>query len=147
MVEQKSEDESGKGQELTAPGKASSNDRHATLMWTTLQRKIVMSLLVNHRFWGRESRQVLAALNQPALCTFGQNLSPEQWLSLFQRVRAQNMASTFPEGDEVDDPDFLLKRAEVESKSKAKASTTPAAAPPSRPTTTAATGPPPLPSS
>merc|ERR1711904_376034 len=119
-------------------GKAASSDRHAAMMWTTLQRKIGMSLLVNHRFWGRESRQVLAALNQPALCTFGQNLSPEQWLSLFQRVRAQNMASTFPEGDEVDDPDFLLKRAETEGKSKA-ANTAPApptrsaaAAPPSR---------------
>lgn len=130
MIEQKSEDESGTGRELTAPGKAAYSDRHARDMWTTLQRKIVMSLLVNHRFWGRESRQVLAALNQPALCTFGQNLSPEQWLSLFQRVRAQNMASTFPEGDEVDDPDFLLKRAEMEAKSKEKVSNT--QAPPSQ---------------
>jgi hypothetical protein len=145
MMEQKNEDESGSGRELTAPGKAASSDRHAALMWTTLQRKIVMSLLVNHRFWGRESRQVLAALNQPALCTFGQNLSPEQWLSLFQRVRAQNMASTFPEGDEVDDPDFLLKRAELEGKSKA-ANTAPA--PASRATTKQPepTGPPPPPS-
>merc|ERR1712124_173387 len=100
-----------------------------------------MSLLVNHRFWGRESRQVLAALNQPALCTFGQNLSPENWLSLFQRVRAQNMASTFPEGDEVDDPDFLLKRAETEAKTKASS----AAAASSAPSTTVATGPPPPP--
>lgn len=87
------------------------SDREAQLRWTQLQRKIIVSLLVNHRFWGRESRTVLASLNQPALTTLGHQLTPEQWLSLFQRVRAQGIASTLPTGDEADDPEFLLKKA------------------------------------
>lgn len=77
--------------------------------WAEVHRRIVVSLLVNHRYWGREGKMVLAALSQSAL--FSQELSPEQWLALFQRVRAQGMASTFPEGDEFDDPEFLKKKA------------------------------------
>jgi len=87
------------------------SDREAQLRWTQLQRKIIVSLLVNHRFWGRESRTVLASLNQPAMTTLGHQLTPEQWLSLFQRVRAQGIASTLPTGDEADDPEFLVKKA------------------------------------
>merc|ERR1711957_1060547 len=81
------------------------------LRWAQLQRRVLVSLLVNHRFWGRESRNVLHSLKQTAT-VLGGDLSPEQWLSLFQRVRAQGMASTLPTGDEADDPDFLRKRAE-----------------------------------
>lgn len=79
--------------------------------WTQLQRKIAISLLVNHRFWGRESRHVLASLVPPASAKTCTQLPPEKWLTLFQRVRAQGTASCLPVGDEVDDPDFLLKKA------------------------------------
>eukprot|EP00439_Symbiodinium_sp_Y106_P038047 s6355_g4.t1 len=57
--------------------------------WIELQRRIMISLLVNHRFWGRESRQEL------------QELSQEQWNALFQRVRAQGLASVLPQYDGV----------------------------------------------
>lgn len=90
-------------------------EHDVALRWTQLQRKIVVSLLVNSRFWGRESRHILTSLNQANLTTLGHQLSPEQWLSLFQRVRAQGMASTLPTGDEVDDPDFLRKKATHDS--------------------------------
>jgi len=79
--------------------------------WTEVSRAITLSLLVNHRFWGREARIVLANLSHPAVMTNSQHLSPEQWRALFQRVRAQGMASTFPEGEESGDPDFLQKKA------------------------------------
>lgn len=91
-------------------------DEHdVALRWAQLQRKIVVSLLVNSRFWGRESRHILTSLNQANLTTLGHQLSPEQWLSLFQRVRAQGLASTLPTGDEVSDPDFLRKKATHDS--------------------------------
>lgn len=79
--------------------------------WAEVHRQILVSLLVNHRFWGRESRYVLASMSQPRILTFGQQLAPEGWLALFQRVRAQGMASTFPEDDEERDPNFLQKKA------------------------------------
>mmetsp|Transcript_8519 Transcript_8519/g.15208 ORF Transcript_8519/g.15208 Transcript_8519/m.15208 type:complete len:655 (+) Transcript_8519:67-2031(+) len=67
-------------------------DRETTLRWTQLQRRIVVSLLVNHRFWGRESRNVLAMQRpQPGR---EKDLSQEEWNLLFQRVRAQGIAST-----------------------------------------------------
>lgn len=86
-------------------------DREAEMRWVALQRKIIISLLVNHRFWGRESRTVLMSLTQPQMTTLGNMLSPEQWLSLFQRVRAQGIASTLPVGDEATDPEWLGKMA------------------------------------
>jgi len=86
-------------------------DREAEMRWVALQRKIIISLLVNHRFWGRESRTVLMSLNQPQMTTLGNLLTPEQWLSLFQRVRAQGIASTLPVGDEASDPEWLFKKA------------------------------------
>jgi len=87
-------------------------DEHtAKLRWTQLQRKIAVSLLVNHRFWGRESRSVLASLHQPDIA-MREELAPELWLSLFQRVRAQGLASTLPVGQEFEDPGFLRKKAE-----------------------------------
>lgn len=84
-------------------------DREAEMRWVALQRKIIISLLVNHRFWGRESRTVLMSLTQPQMTTLGNMLSPEQWLSLFHRVRAQGIASTLPIGDEATDPEWLQK--------------------------------------
>lgn len=69
-------------------------ERETALQWTQLQRRIIVSLLVNHRFWGRESRAVLASHVPPP--TDGEDLTPEQWLLLFQRVRAQGIASTLP---------------------------------------------------
>jgi hypothetical protein len=94
---------------LMAP--AAELDREAEMKWVSLQRKIIVSLLVNHRFWGRESRTVLMTLNQPQMTTLGNQLTPEQWLSLFQRVRAQGIASTLPVGDEASDPEWLFKKA------------------------------------
>lgn len=93
---------------LMAP--AADLDREAEMRWVALQRKIIVSLLVNHRFWGKESRTVLSSLNQPQMTTLGNQISPEQWLSLFQRVRAQGIASTLPVADEASDPEWLLKR-------------------------------------
>jgi len=93
-------------------------DREAEIRWVNLQRKIIVSLLVNHRFWGRESRTVLTTLNQPQMTTLGNQLSPEQWLSLFQRVRAQGIASTLPVGDEASDPEWLFKKVTNVSVSK-----------------------------
>jgi len=90
-------------------------DREAETRWVVVQRKIIMSLLVNHRFWGRESRTVLMSLTQPQMTVLGNQLSPEQWLSLFQRVRAQGIASTLPNGDEADDPDWLRKKSTASS--------------------------------
>jgi len=89
-----------------------SSDHDVVFRWTQLQRKIVVSLLVNHSFWGRESRQVLLNLKPPSLAQINDDLTPEQWVSLFQRVRAQGMASTLPVGDEAEDPAFLRKKVE-----------------------------------
>jgi hypothetical protein len=86
-------------------------DREAGMRWVALQRKIIVSLLVNHRFWGRESRTVLMSLSQPQFTTLGNQLSPEQWLSLFQRVRAQGIASTLPADYEAEYPDWFRKKA------------------------------------
>ncbi|CAJ1335117.1 unnamed protein product, partial [Effrenium voratum] len=65
--------------------------------WIQLQRKIMISLMVNQRFWGRESRQVLSSLQAPQIHAPDleelRKLSPEQWNVLFQRVRAQGLAS------------------------------------------------------
>jgi hypothetical protein len=80
--------------------------------WTELQRKITVSLLVNHRFWGREAKLVLASLHQPD--TDDNTLTSEQWMMLFQRVRAQGIQSTLPEGDETDDLDFLGKKVRLD---------------------------------
>lgn len=88
--------------------------------WTQLQRKIMVSLLVNQRFWGRESRNVLAASKPLGTKNIADDLSPEQWLSLFQRVRAQGMAATLPVGNEADDAGFLRKKAEHHSWSSAR---------------------------
>jgi len=78
------------------------------LQWSQLQRKIVVSLLINHRFWGQASKTVLASWEPPGGASFGEELSTEQWRSLFERVRAQGMRAILPVGDEVDDPDFLI---------------------------------------
>merc|ERR1712048_556994 len=99
------------GEDLTATPADRSD---LALRWTQLQRKITVSLLVNHRFWGRESKTVLTSLRQTAK-VIGDDLTPEQWLSLFQRVKAQGMSSTLPVGDEADDPDFLKKRTQHEN--------------------------------
>lgn len=97
---------------------SNSLDREAEMRWVALQRKIIISLLVNHRFWGRESRNVLTSLTQPQMTTLGTMLSPEQWLSLFQRVRAQGIASTLPVGDEATDPQWLWRMVNAGSQSK-----------------------------
>lgn len=85
-------------------------DPNISRRWAQVHRRIVTSLLVNHRYWGWEGKCVLAQLSQPSLTVFD-DLTPEHWVALYQRVRAQGMASTFPEGDEeYDDPSFLSKR-------------------------------------
>lgn len=84
-----------------------SGDGDISLRWTELQRKIMVSLLINHRFWGRDSRTVLSSWEPPRTTTIGDELSPEQWQGLFQRVRAQGMAAVLPVGEEADDPNFL----------------------------------------
>lgn len=108
-----------KEEALTREGSASEEAReddhvsegNLALRWMQLQRKITVSLLVNHRFWGREARTVLTSLKKSS--NFIQDdLSPEQWLALFCRVQAQGMASTLPVGDEAFDPDFLRKKTE-----------------------------------
>jgi hypothetical protein len=91
-----------------------SHERDFALRWTQLQRKIMVSLLINHRFWGRESRMVLTCLDSPAARAIWDALTPEQWLSLFQRVRAQGMAAVLPEAEEVSDPDFLRKKVSLQ---------------------------------
>lgn len=78
--------------------------------WAQMHRRISVSLMVNHRYWGREGKMVLASLKQPPL-EICEDFTPQQWQTLFQRARAQGMASTFPVGDEVDDPNFLSKKA------------------------------------
>eukprot|EP00929_Paragymnodinium_shiwhaense_P007486 TRINITY_DN111405_c0_g1_i1.p1 TRINITY_DN111405_c0_g1~~TRINITY_DN111405_c0_g1_i1.p1 ORF type:complete len:684 (-),score=141.82 TRINITY_DN111405_c0_g1_i1:195-2246(-) len=88
-----------------------SEDGDLALRWMQLQRKITVSLLVNHRFWGREARHVLTSLRQTSNFV-ADDLTPEQWLALFCRVQAQGMASTLPVGDEAFDPDFLRKKTE-----------------------------------
>jgi hypothetical protein len=83
------------------------HDTQLALKWAHLQRKITVSMLVNHRFWGREGRTVLPVISEHS-CK--EDLTPEQWLLLFQRVRAQGMKSILPVGDEVNDPNFLRNR-------------------------------------
>jgi hypothetical protein len=86
-------------------------DPKVSRRWAQIHRRIAVSLLVNQRYWGREGKMVLATLNQPAVF---EDLTPEHWLCLYQRVRAQGMASTFPEADEeFEDPEFLSKRAKI----------------------------------
>lgn len=66
--------------------------------WIQLKRKILVSMLINERFWGRESRGVLSALRPPSVAGSDlANLSAEQWNSLFQRVRAQGLAAVLPD--------------------------------------------------
>mmetsp|Transcript_39039 Transcript_39039/g.71183 ORF Transcript_39039/g.71183 Transcript_39039/m.71183 type:complete len:700 (-) Transcript_39039:41-2140(-) len=101
-----------KSAEVTSPEQLEAMaDPKTTKRWAEVHRQILVSLLVNHRFWGRESRNVLATMSQPGILSFGQQLSPEGWLGLFQRVRAQGMASTFPDEEEERDPYFLQKKA------------------------------------
>jgi hypothetical protein len=109
-----------------------SHERDFALRWTQLQRKITVSLLINHRFWGRESRMVLTYLDSPAARAVWDALTPEQWLSLFQRVRAQGMAAVLPEAEEVSDPDFLQKKVSLQDVWE---SLPPSAAGPGRPGT------------
>jgi len=82
--------------ELSEPA-ASISKHELSCRWVQLQRKITISLLVNQRFWGRESRNVLQSLlppqfDIPELAEF-KDLTPEHWNLLFQRVRAQGLAS------------------------------------------------------
>lgn len=112
MISPEPQHESGSASPTKRPRSPRSGldvDREVALRWTQLQRKIIVSLLVNHQFWGRESRVVLASLAQPAVTTFGKQLQPAQWLSLYQRVRAQGLQATLPTLDEADDNDFLTK--------------------------------------
>jgi len=87
---------------LEVPEHQRSNDDGLTeqdiaMRWIQLQRKIMISLMVNQRFWGRECRQVLGHLQPPQMSTEEmEKLSPELWNLLFQRVRAQGLASVLP---------------------------------------------------
>lgn len=78
--------------------------------WAQLQRKIVVSLLVNARFWGvHESQRVLASLDRQG------PESDQYWSSLFQRVRAEGMAAALDEARHVAvvRQDKLAKREEA----------------------------------
>jgi hypothetical protein len=94
---------------------ASSNikvEQDALRRWAQLHRRIVVSLMVNQRYWGREGKITVASLTQTDKLPIFEGLSPEHWVGLYQRVRAQGLASTFPEHDaDYDDPEFLSKRA------------------------------------
>jgi len=104
------------GAALPAGGASPHGTEHDMgVRWTQLQRKIIVSLLVNHRFWGRESRQVLSCLRPPGGSALGEGVSPEQWLALFQRVRAQGIAAILPIGDEAADPNWLRMRTQHDS--------------------------------
>eukprot|EP00434_Breviolum_minutum_P035412 symbB.v1.2.031349.t1/scaffold3626.1/size81632/6 len=87
-------------------------EQDIAMRWIQLQRRIMISLMVNQRFWGRECRQVLGHLQPPQMsleeirCSFADalysrmelgNLSPEQWNLLYQRVHAQGLASVLPD--------------------------------------------------
>lgn len=98
---------------LVAPSDRSrAGERDVALAWSQLQRKILVSLLVNERFWGAHSKQVLAHLRPAARSLAVEGLSGEQWRSLFQRVQAQGMASLLPRDEEADDPGYLRRKAE-----------------------------------
>lgn len=87
---------------LEVPDNARSKEEGLTeqdiaMRWIQLQRKIMISLMVNQRFWGRECRQVLGHLQPPQMSLEElEKLSPELWNLLFQRVRAQGLASVLP---------------------------------------------------
>jgi len=98
---------------LVAPnGPSRASEQDVGLAWSQLQRKILVSLLVNERFWGAHSKQVLAHLQPAARSLAAEGLSGEQWRSLFQRVQAQGMASLLPQGEEAEDPGYLRRKAE-----------------------------------
>uniref|UniRef100_A0A7S4RVZ2 Uncharacterized protein n=2 Tax=Alexandrium monilatum TaxID=311494 RepID=A0A7S4RVZ2_9DINO len=69
-------------------------DRSLVMRWTQLQRQITVSLLVNFDFWGPDSRGVLGSSKPGGSSRTGADLRPEQWSVLFQRARAQGIAST-----------------------------------------------------
>lgn len=85
------------------------SDHDIALRWARLQRIIAVSLLLNQRYWGGESRQVLAFWRPPPAPAIAFELSREQWMALFQRVRAQGMGSILPEGKDAEDPEFLKR--------------------------------------
>jgi len=85
------------------------SDHDIALRWARLQRIIAVSLLLNQRYWGSESRQVLAFWRPPPAPAFAFELSREQWMALFQRVMAQGMGSVLPEGKDAEDPEFLKR--------------------------------------
>lgn len=93
------EEEEGKPLEVSAAawGEGSS----LAMRWTQLQRKIAVSFLINGELWGRESRAVMGSMKPSEAVCVGEDLSPEQWNLLFQRARAQGLASTLPSNDEV----------------------------------------------
>lgn len=80
------------------------SDHELSCRWIQLQRKITISLLINQRFWGNESRNVLAAMQPPHGTAPAieelKELTPEQWNVLFQRVCAQGLASVLLDDDE-----------------------------------------------
>jgi len=89
---------------LNPPPSPGLSDHELSCRWIQLQRKITISLLINQRFWGNESRNVLAAMKPPhgtaPVIEELQGLSPEQWNILFQRVCAQGLASVLLDDDE-----------------------------------------------
>mmetsp|Transcript_52535 Transcript_52535/g.94254 ORF Transcript_52535/g.94254 Transcript_52535/m.94254 type:complete len:680 (-) Transcript_52535:34-2073(-) len=95
--------------EMNSEPASSVSSHELSCRWIQLQRKITISLLVNQRFWGRESRNVLQALMPPQIdvpeLAEVKDLSLEQWNLLFQRVRAQGLASVLlSEGEEAEKP-------------------------------------------
>jgi len=85
------------------------SDHDIALRCARLQRIIAVSLLLNQRYWGAESRQVLAFWKPPPAPAAAFELSREQWMALFQRVRAQGMGSILPLGKDAEDPEFLKR--------------------------------------
>jgi len=89
----------GPGQRVT--------DRELGLRWAEFARHISVSFFVNRKFWGPEARQVAMSIRPAKAATIGQELPQQEWLVLFQRVRAQGMGTILPEGEDAGDPDFL----------------------------------------
>lgn len=91
----------GQAQERSVSLQQPPSNHDLSCRWIQLKRKILVSMLINERFWGRESRGVLSALQPPSVAGSDlANLSAEQWNSLFQRVRAQGLAAVLPDNSE-----------------------------------------------
>eukprot|EP00928_Gymnodinium_smaydae_P048304 TRINITY_DN32283_c0_g1_i1.p1 TRINITY_DN32283_c0_g1~~TRINITY_DN32283_c0_g1_i1.p1 ORF type:complete len:742 (-),score=138.78 TRINITY_DN32283_c0_g1_i1:31-2256(-) len=96
-------------EEPDADGGSKSLQGHTAMRWAQLRRKITVSIMINKNFWGREAKAVMDALSETGEMD-NDDLTNEEWLSLFNRVKAQGFKSTLPSLDEVEDPNFLRNK-------------------------------------